>query len=76
MYLDVYLHIVTNLHIYIHIGLGVPPPANEPHGKFEIQTTKPMKVGKICIYIYIYIHIYVYIYILPLVRINMPRYNF
>mmetsp|Transcript_31779 Transcript_31779/g.30301 ORF Transcript_31779/g.30301 Transcript_31779/m.30301 type:complete len:1026 (+) Transcript_31779:155-3232(+) len=31
----------------IFYGLGVPPPANEPHGKFEIQTTQPMKVGMV-----------------------------
>lgn len=31
----------------IFYGLGVPPPPNEPHGKFEIMSTKPMHVGMI-----------------------------
>jgi hypothetical protein len=31
----------------IFYGLGVPPPANEPHGHFEIMATKPMEIGMV-----------------------------
>ena len=31
----------------IFYGLGVPPPENLPHGKFEIMATKPMKMGMV-----------------------------
>ena len=31
----------------IFYGLGVPPPANEPHGHMEIMATKPMEIGMV-----------------------------
>lgn len=31
----------------IFYGLGVPPPENLPHGKFELMATKAMKIGMV-----------------------------